>query len=169
MWVVGPVHIGFSEAVFAAIGQAHSFLGKFETAIPVKGGPEAVFASGDGSEQVIVLYVIWLFGDVKFEGEDFCGLIADAARGLVDVGNAILAERVAEQVAVFVIAVEPEIGGREVLVVHELTLDLEVDEVVVLASFLPSLRPVPGEFGRVFDAPARECDRSGRQQLKGGC
>ena len=66
-------------------------------------------------------------------------MIADAACGFVDVGHAILAKLVAENVTIFIVAVEPEVGGCKILVVDELTFDLEVGEVVIGAAFLPSL------------------------------
>ena len=73
---------------------------------------------------------------MNFEGEYLCSFIFDTACRFVDVGDAVLAERVAEKVAIFIVAVEPEVGGRKVFVVDEFTFDLEVGEMIVFASFL---------------------------------
>ena len=76
---------------------------------------------------------------MKFEGEYFGSAIVDASGRLIDIGDTVLTDGVAEKVAVFIIAVEPKIGWREVLVVDKFTLDLEVGEVVVFTPFLTCL------------------------------
>ena len=61
---------------------------------------------------------------MQFEGEYLGGRVIDIASGLVDVCNAIFAKRVAKDVAIFIIAVEPKIGRGEVFVVDEFTFNL---------------------------------------------
>jgi hypothetical protein len=65
--------------------------------------------------------------------------IIDAARRFIDICNPIGVDLVAKQIAVFVIAVEPEIGRRKILIVDEFAFDLLIGEVIVLASILSRL------------------------------
>ena len=50
--------------------------------------------------------------------------IFDIARGLIDVGRAVCADLVAEDIAIFIITIEPKVGRLEILFVSEFTLDL---------------------------------------------
>ena len=75
-------------------------------------------------EQILVHYIVGLPGNVQFEREDLCLGIGNVAGWLVDISDPIRVDLVAEQVAIFVIAIEPKVGRREVLVVDEFTLDL---------------------------------------------
>src|SRR3990172_25683 len=134
-----PVHIGLSEAVFAAVGKSCDGRGEFEGAVPIEGCKEAAFASSHGLKQIFIPHVVWLFGNVTFEGKYLRIFIFDASSRLVDVGNPIFAKWIAEDVAIFVVAIEPQVAGREVLVVYEFALDLEKSEVIVLATFLTCL------------------------------
>ena len=90
-------------------------------------------------KQVIIYYIVGLFGDVQFEGEYFCSFIFDAARRFVDIGSPIFVKGVADEITIFVVTVEPKIGRFEILFVGEFTLDLEIGKVIVFASFLTSL------------------------------
>ena len=105
-----PVHRGFGEAVLAAVGQAGDRLGQPEGLVPVEGRPVAVLAGRDGLQQVAVDGVVGLLGDVHLEREDARLRVVDRSGRLVDVGRAVVGDRVAEQVAVVVVAVEPEVG-----------------------------------------------------------
>ena len=74
----------------------------------------------------------------------------------VDVGNSVWIYLVAEDVTIFVVAVEPKIGRLEVFVVDKFTFDLEIGEMIVDAPILPSFRPIPENLGRVLKCHCRD-------------
>ena len=106
---------------------------------------------------------------MQFEGEYLCGFVLDTARRFVDVGDAILADLVAEDVTIFIVAVEPKIGRLEILFVDEFTFDLEIGEVVVCAPILTCLRPVPGDFGWVFKRHGWDMTGLARNSMQDAC
>ena len=119
-----PVHISFGEAIVAAVIQTCDGCSKFEGTVPIERGPEAAFARRDRLQQIVVDGVVGLFGNMQLEREDLGVGVVDVACGFVDVGDGIRVDPVTEDVAIFVIAVEPKIGGSEILFVGEFTLDL---------------------------------------------
>ena len=134
-----PVHISGGKAVLSAVLQACDRRSQFEGAVPIKGGPEAARARGERLEQVVVDRVVRLLCDMQFEREYLGVGVFDVARRFVDISRFGWVDLVAQDVAIFVVAVEPQIGRLEVLLVGEFALDLQISKVIVDAAFLPGL------------------------------
>ena len=135
----GPVHVGFREAILAAVFQTCDRRSDLKRVVPIEIRPEAVFSRSDGLQQVLVHHIVGLLGDMQFEGKDLGVGVINAARGLVDICDPVRIDLVAEQITIFIVPVEPQIGWLEVLVVDELALDLEIGEMVIYAPILSSL------------------------------
>src|SRR5918994_1771679 len=114
-----PVHISFRKAILTAVHQTGHRSSHLKGAVPIKGCPEAIFAGSDRLEQVVIHHIEGLLRNVQLEWEDFCIGIVDVPSRFINVSDSIRVDFVAEQVAIFVVPVEPEISRREILVVHE--------------------------------------------------
>ena len=145
-----PVHLGLGKAILTAVLQAHDLLCQDKGVVPIEVGPVAVFASRDRRQQVIVYRVVRLLGNMKFEGEDFCLGIFYTSSRYVDIGDLVWIDLITQQVAIGQIAVEPDVGGLEVLFVNKRALDLQVG-IVIFGYVLTSSGPIPVGFGGILD------------------
>ena len=99
-----------------------------------------VFTLNNGSiilKQIIIYGIVGLPGDVQFEWEDLCTGVVDIPRGFVDVRDPVRVDLISEEITIFVVAVEPQIGWLEVFFVDEFAFDLEISEVIIDATILP--------------------------------